>query len=229
MLAHVAGKVSDRKIRLFACGCCRAIWPLLTDERSRHAVEIAERFADGRVTPKELAAAREAARAVAWAAAREDMRKQQAGLLRDICGNPFRPVKLWKEHGDEVTTNQSGDGPWFRLTPTVLRVARASYEERGRKCGPCGGSRTVHKGGSLYVACGYCHGTGTDGGGALDPVTLAVLADALEDAGCDNEDLLRHLRGQERCPVPHHDHDWRKFRGPHVRGCWAVDCILGKE
>jgi hypothetical protein len=55
-----------------------------------------------------------------------------------------------------------------------------------------------------------------DGGrlpeGTLDPARLAVLADALEDAGCADPELLGHLRGP----------------GPHVRGCWAVDLILGK-
>ena len=42
---------------------------------------------------------------------------------------------------------------------------------------------------------------------------LPILADALLDAGCDNEELIRHCRSD----------------GPHVRGCWAVDLILGKE
>ena len=42
---------------------------------------------------------------------------------------------------------------------------------------------------------------------------MALLADALEDAGCADADLLGHLRGP----------------GPHVRGCWAVDLLLGKE
>jgi hypothetical protein len=48
--------------------------------------------------------------------------------------------------------------------------------------------------------------------GTLDSSRLAVLADALEDAGCTNADLLDHLRGP----------------GSHVRGCWAVDLLLGK-
>ena len=48
--------------------------------------------------------------------------------------------------------------------------------------------------------------------GTLDPARLTVLADALEDAGCADADLLGHLRGP----------------GPHVRGCWAVDLLLGK-
>src|SRR5262249_37771659 len=42
---------------------------------------------------------------------------------------------------------------------------------------------------------------------------MPILADALQDAGCDSDDLLTHLRGS----------------GPHVRGCWALDLVLGKE
>src|SRR5262249_6713676 len=49
--------------------------------------------------------------------------------------------------------------------------------------------------------------------GYLDAARLAVLADMLEEAGCCDEQLLSHLRGP----------------GPHVRGCWAVDALLGKE
>jgi hypothetical protein len=45
----------------------------------------------------------------------------------------------------------------------------------------------------------------------LDVARLAVLADALEDPGCADADLLSHLRGP----------------GMHVRGCWAVDLLLG--
>jgi hypothetical protein len=49
--------------------------------------------------------------------------------------------------------------------------------------------------------------------GTLDPARIAVLADALEDAGGGDAELLAHLRGPE----------------PHVRGCWAIDLVLGKE
>jgi hypothetical protein len=68
------------------------------------------------------------------------------------------------------------------LTPDVAAVARAAYEERSLPAG------------------------------ALDPARLAVLADALEEIGCDNSEVLAHLRGP----------------GPHVRGCWAVDLTLGR-
>jgi hypothetical protein len=65
---------------------------------------------------------------------------------------------------------------------TVVRLAQAAYDERQMPAG------------------------------MLDNGRLAVLADALEEAGCADLDILNHLRGA----------------GSHVRGCWVVDTILGK-
>ncbi|MBA4064588.1 MAG: hypothetical protein C0501_12920 [Isosphaera sp.] len=83
----------------------------------------------------------------------------QCRLLRDIVGNPFRPV--------------TADPAW--VTSTVVQLAAGVYAER-----------------------------------AFD--RLPILADALQDAGCDHPDVLAHCRGL----------------GPHVRGCWVVDLVLGK-
>jgi len=72
------------------------------------------------------------------------------------------------------------DPSW--ITPTVLSLAQAAYNER------------------IMPA------------GTLNNDHLAVLADALEDAGCDNADILTHCRGPS----------------PHVRGCWVVDLLTGR-
>lgn len=67
----VASRVlPDKDLRLFSCWCVRQVWHLLTDERSRNAVEVAERYAVGDATEEELVAARDAA----WAAARDAAR-----------------------------------------------------------------------------------------------------------------------------------------------------------
>jgi hypothetical protein len=198
---RVRSKSSDRKLRLFAVACCRSIWRLLPEERSKKAVEVGERYADGLATEKERRLAQTAARRGAeaagqpsgmmapyWAAAgrnsssptfapthsayhaRLALRRQltrQARLLRDIVGNPFRPVSF---------------DPAWRTRP-VLALTHAAYDNR------------------------------TLPAGTLDTDCLAILADALEDANCSDAPILEHLRGP----------------GPHVRGCWVVDAVLGKE
>ena len=92
------------------------------------------------------------------------------GLVRELFGNPFRPVSLapailaWND-------------------AAVVHLARAAYDERHLP------------------------------EGTLDNGRLAVLADALEEAGCTDADILGHCRSG----------------GEHVRGCWVVDLLLGKE
>jgi hypothetical protein len=142
--------------------------------------------------------------------------------------------------------------PW--LTPDVLSLALAAYRERpGRACGRCLGVGGIDQDpiggpdrddGRLYVeappstwVCPDCKGAGRLEDGALDSCRLAVLADCLEEAGCAEEALLRHLRGWEECPScadpqtwgPEWCDGWVPLRGPHARGCWATDLILGKS
>ncbi len=74
------------------------------------------------------------------------------------------------------------------------------------------------------------------------------LADALEEAGCEDAAILGHCRGIERCPDCFHADEciriycetcgknggagkmgWIRLRGPHVRGCWVCDILTGRE
>jgi hypothetical protein len=198
MLASLRGKASKRKVRLFGLACCRPLWGLLPTDSWRWAVEVAEAYADGAVSRFHHEYACKAAafsgeltrhaaavyhayvsdgspartRYVCSAAESADpgSEPRMVALLRDIIGNPFRPVTL--------------DPSWLSWNGGLVpRLAQVAYDER------------------------------TMPTGTLDLDRLAVLADALEDAGCGDAAILGHLRGP----------------GVHVRGCWVVDLVLEKE
>jgi hypothetical protein len=88
-IATRPGVMSERDARLFACWCVRRVWRLLTDERSREAVRVAERYAGGKATEEELAAASAAASAAstaawaAWAAVWEAAASEAARAARE--------------------------------------------------------------------------------------------------------------------------------------------------
>jgi hypothetical protein len=193
-----------RKERLFASACCRRFWDHLSDERSRAAIGAAEKFADGLIDKKALAAARlEATRAaratagpdygVVWGL--DDAVKCLLNLHRDdvfvvapnrLLGQPAR-LRLGtdkQEEHEQARLLRDIFGNPFRpvafdpswRSHTAVSLARSMYEGR-------------------------------------DFTPMPILADALQDAGRADEDVLSHCRGD----------------GPHVRGCWVVDLVLGKE
>jgi hypothetical protein len=153
-----------------------------------------------------------------------------ADALREVVGTPMRPAPLLPRVVPCDRCNGKGQRTLGRTcgtceghgtvgtrwpTPVVLALAQAAYHGACRDCGGTG--RVELPGDSGHgpwpEPCFPCRGTGWLHDGELDPARLAVLSDALEDAGCDNADLLAHLRGF----------------GPHTLGCWALDLILGKE
>jgi hypothetical protein len=209
MLRHLGEGVSERKFRLFACNCVELVWRCQLQQEVPVPLEFAWGAADGSVGESEVEAVapspprprpgaedrlaewhaarvlesafrpkgrdaaaqvRHGAEAVAVQVAQDNKqdtaRASQASrtalavFLRDIFGNPFRPVTF---------------SPSWR-TDTARALAGQMYESRDFSAAP-------------------------------------ILADALQDAGCDCALVLDHCRGL----------------GPHVRGCWVVDRVLGKE
>jgi hypothetical protein len=216
MLEFLRGKLSDRKLRLFACACCRLVWHLLSDKHSRKALAIAERYADAEVSQDKLGFAWGDARRsaqVAYRQERETAEGSAMGAVSMLCESdigrvvaavelaarcaayPIQEARLMVDaQHEQLRLLRDILGNPFRpsspLPPAVLawndgtvpRIAQTIYDERRLPAG------------------------------TLDTGRLAILADALLDSGCDDEELIAHCRSD----------------GPHVRGCWAVDAILGK-
>ena len=172
-------------------------------------MEAAERYADGLAGREELAAQAEAAEAPAAAGASARAREAVVSPVPHVtqaalaAAGERADATIWAAWATSEATRVPGQerrhqcallrdlfNPFRPVTPEpawstpqVVALAQAAYEQRELPAG------------------------------TLDLARLAVVADALEDAGCDQADLLAHLRGP----------------GPHVRGCWAVDLILGKQ
>ena len=205
MTFFVAKQTSVRKLRLAEVALCRSVEHHLVDAHSCHVLSVCEAHADGFASDGQLAevrsravsvyegdlprtsSRRDAYQLVHAADTEQRLRLQidmidlvlfaerphqlispelqaaciaEAEIIRDVFGNPFRPVAF--------------DPSW--RTETVISLACCIYAER-----------------------------------AFD--RLPILADALEEAGCNHADVLSHCRSP----------------GPHARGCWVVDGVLGKE
>ncbi len=211
MLKHLQGKkrvLTDRKLRLFAVACSRRVWEVMP-HIGREAVEVAEQYADGRAKKQALTAA-------FHASARETAEDEDITCPDEYEANQalFAALHAVGTRDDMVLTPQNavgarndGDvegehtcqtailrdivGNPFRpatvspgwQTPQVVALAQAAYEQREMPAG------------------------------TLDASRLAVLADAFEEAGLPDAEVLEHLRSA----------------GPHVRGCWVLDALLGKS
>ena len=126
--------------------------------------------------------------------ARDAERRVQCGLLRDLFGDYFGPPGdegAWLPCGFEVETRRQAE-QWC-LLPTTRQLFSADELRDWR-------TETI-----LHLARSIFENEEFD--------RLPILADALEEAGVSDTDLLAHLRGD----------------GPHVNGCWAIDAILGDE
>jgi len=195
MLDFLEGKLSDRKFRLFACACCRAIWHLLTDDRSRNAVAASEEQADMR--GYDLVKIREVAEEAVWASKELENRKA-ARAAADLAVD-FRPFGFVHfVSADDLRRRYAENPRRFRAsieaaaqasalagntTDAAARLLQARKKQTAYLCDILG--NPFHP---VTLDPAWLTGTVTSLAQAIYDERafdrLPILADALEDAGC---------------------------------------------
>ncbi len=190
MLEFLRGRASARKLRLFTCACASRNLQMMADEQFRYFVAVAEQFADGQAGEEVLVAAAEAAG--------DDLPDAY-----DAINDPLRNA--------HVEANATADGAYhFGSAPDEVRATQSNL------------IRDIFGNYIRSVTVGLVWLAWNDSAvvklaqGIYDDRAfdcLPILAGALEEAGCDNADILAHCRGP----------------GPHVRGCWVIDLLLNRS
>jgi hypothetical protein len=234
MAGTLGGVGSPRKLRLLACALARHApfapdgltvydllpefhWsvglPTLAVADCRAVVTAAERQADGQAEPDEWAAAATQARYAVWSAEADTFRYDSetypgsyfryaaASLLEHTTEtDPARQARYmfaYRRYGDRglAAFHPVHGAAACRLTRDVFGnpFRPVTFDPTWRTADALGLARAAYEDRAFE--------------------RLPMLADALMDAGCADEDILSHCRGG----------------GPHVRGCWVVDLVLGKE
>jgi hypothetical protein len=210
LVKFVTERVSSRRKRLLGVACCRRIWALLTDERSRRAVAVAERYADGRADYPELAAADLAADLARSAARRAALAGGSGGDSGRAAAAYAAAAAQAMVHGFVTETLEAaqaavlhagGDAEWL----AQCRLVREVFGNPFRAVTVDPGWLTANGGVALKLARAAYREQAFD--------RLPILADTLEDAGCTSADVLGHCRDG----------------GEHVRGCWVLDLLLNKR
>lgn len=200
------GGVSERKLRLFAVACCRRVWHLLYDGRSRRIVEAGERYADG-----------------------EGVVERLTGLQTEAVKAAFHAGVDGTEDNDDkwyaaAEAAASVARPYLSLSEVASRAASYATnaqhpEQEAERAAQADVLRCVF--GNVFHPTTFTPSWRTDTVVALaaqmyvtrDFSIMPVLADALMDAGCCDEVVLEHCR----------------VTTGHHRGCWVVDMVLEKE
>jgi hypothetical protein len=214
--------VSDRKLRLFMIGCCGLVADAMVDDRSKRAVEMAVRYVDGEAGESELRAAHDAAVAARMLTpyhrdpGYRAMNPQYAaaGLASGATGSIDRkPTEDmpdgWMSICAAATTSDSvilqtcvaaaGDPLIGPKISTILRDICGNPFDRVRWDDKWSLPRVIALANTIYDRNEYGR--------------LAELADAMEEEGCREQSVLDHCRSS----------------GPHVKGCWVLDLVLGLD
>jgi hypothetical protein len=213
MLQYLERRASDRKLRLFAVACCRRAWHLL-DARHCEAIEAAERVADGMMSEAEFEQALQAIGAVYGTELPQDRwcepSHYMTSALRHLERGRAAPYVADFAARGLACIAGSPESPEWLAARQVEEAAQCQLirdlfgnSSRPFRFDPdwlsLEGGAAVRRAGEVYRA------------GRFE--TLSSLGDLLEQADCRDRAVLDHCRGP----------------GPHARGCWVVDALLGRE
>lgn len=212
---------SERKSRLLVVALCRQLWNVFRDEACQIAVEVAERFADELANEDKLDKARmDAVHCVGTISCVSGVMHELHLEIADATrwtGRMGRAQLLAADaavHASGMTHNLH-DGYEIALDALKMAGVEQSPQRVLALFHEIFGCRLLHSGtvDPMWLTSDVLAlGRGIYDEKAFD--RMPILADALQDAGCDNDDILNHLRDAT---------------APHVRGCWALDLVLGKE
>jgi hypothetical protein len=220
-----------RQLRLFAVACARMVWDILpTDARS--AVLISERFAEGRASESDLRAAgvrlpevpitfaQHATSAAAWASLTN--RDRPEAIARRIAIDAlWNPIEAARSAAKAVAGRAAGPAPppgrtpairdWHTTWNSTFLAARATQAAFVRDIFPPP-AYTPRLARDWLTSTVVALARGMDAIG--DFSATPILADALQDAGCDDETVLQCCRVAGNV---------------HIRGNWVVDLVLGRS
>jgi hypothetical protein len=206
---------SNRKLRLFGCACCRRIWHLLSPDWAKECVLLAEGYCDGLVGEPELKAA---------------FLKAPESLLRlggwdvervaEAAGAAGETRPAWALVAARDVSAPDGGMPTAELPQQMRRSYCPDRHDRDsvERAAQAALLRDVY--GNPFRLTSFDPLWRTHDVVAIaqlmyasrDFSSMPILADALQDAGCEDSEILAHCQGE----------------GVHVRGCWVVDMVLGK-
>ena len=194
-----------RKRMLLACACCRRVWELFEDEKLKRAIELVERDADNHAFTQELATSHDEILRVVnhlgWALHHSG---RQYVAVHATCNVDvplvFSTVRLMVQHRDPYGVEQAKLLAAEKAAQSALIRDVFGNPFRPATFSPDWLTSTV-----VALAQHMYE--------SRDFSAMPILADALQDAGCDNADVLDHCRKE----------------GEHGRGCWVVDLVMDKQ
>jgi hypothetical protein len=200
MLDFLRGKTSDRKLRLAACAFLRRVLMLLTDEDAQHPLFVAERFADDEASETELSRAYDTAGNKGCCVASTHGYTAAYDSCRAACHAAVEHARAAKQAVEPASLNAVYFAEQQAQPPVIRDIFNPFVRLAVDPSWLAWNDAIVVK-----LAQGIYDDRAFD--------RLPILADALEDAGCAETTILDHLRSP----------------GPHARGCWPLDLILGKQ